>query len=52
MIYSKAQESHIEYVDKSLQFLRNNQLFMKGFKCAFGAPEVEYLGHIVSKEGV
>jgi hypothetical protein len=48
LIYSKAWESNIEHVDKSLQLLRDNQLFVKHSKCAFGAPEVEYLGHIVS----
>jgi hypothetical protein len=52
LIYSKTWESHIEHVDKSLQLLRDNQLFVKHSKCAFGAHEVEYLGHIVSQEGV
>jgi hypothetical protein len=47
--YSKAWESHIEHVDKFLQLLRDNQLFVKGSKCAFGALEVEYLGHIVNR---
>jgi hypothetical protein len=40
------------HVNKSLQLLRDNKLFMKCSKCAFRAPEVEYLGHIVSLEGV
>jgi hypothetical protein len=44
--------SQITSRDKSLQLLRDNQLFVKHSKCAFGAPEVEYLGHIVSQEGV
>jgi hypothetical protein len=52
LIYNKTWESHIEHVDKSLQLLRDNQLFVKCSKCAFGAHEVEYLGHIVSEKVV
>jgi hypothetical protein len=48
LIYSKASESHIYHVDKSLQLLRDNQLFVKRSKCVFRATEVKYLGHIVS----
>jgi hypothetical protein len=35
-----------------LKILYNHQLFLKNYKCAFGVFEVEYLGHIVSGEGV
>jgi len=52
LIYSKTWESHVEHVDKFLQLLREQQLFLKHSKCAFGASEVEYLGHIVTKDGV
>jgi hypothetical protein len=39
-------------VDRVLQILENNQLYVKRSKCTFGKQEVEYLGHIVSCEGV
>jgi hypothetical protein len=52
LIYSKAWESHIDHVDKSLQTLRDNQLFFKRSIHAFRALEVEYLGHIAIQEGV
>jgi len=38
-------------VDKVLHLLSQHQLFLKQSKCAFGASEVEYLGHIVGKDG-
>jgi hypothetical protein len=35
-----------------LQLLKEKQLYAKPSKCFFGVKEVEYLGHIVSCEGV
>jgi hypothetical protein len=35
-----------------LQLLKEQQLYAKPSKCVFGVKEVEYLGHIVSHEGV
>ena len=35
-----------------IQILRKKQLYEKPSKCFFGVKEVEYLGHIVSHEGV
>lgn len=53
LIYSKAQEAHVEHVDKALQLPFNNQLFLKRSKFAFGASlEVEYLGLIINRDEV
>jgi hypothetical protein len=38
-------------VDQILHLLSKHQFFLKHSKCSFGASEVEYLGHIVSKDG-
>jgi hypothetical protein len=38
--------------DKVLQLLKEQQLYSKPPKCLFGVKEVEYLGHILSHEGV
>jgi len=42
----------VRHVDKVLQLLKEQQLYAKPSKCFFGVKEVEYLGHIVSDEGV
>jgi len=51
LIYRKTWEAHVEHVDKSLQQLRDNELFLKHSKCVFATSEVEYLGHIVRGTG-
>jgi hypothetical protein len=52
LIYNKYWEEHVQHVDKILQLLEEKQLYAKPSKRAFGIQEVEYLGHIVSHEGV
>jgi hypothetical protein len=52
LIYSKSWEDHVRHVDRVLQLLKEKQLYAKPSKCFFGVKEVEYLGHIVSHEGV
>jgi hypothetical protein len=50
--YNKYWEEHVQHVDRALQLLEKQQLYAKPSKCAFGVQEVEYLGHILSHEGV
>ena len=52
LIYSKTCLSHIFHVNRVLHLLSKNQVFLKQSKCAFGTSKVEYLGHIVGKDGV
>ncbi len=52
LIYSKTEDEHIWHVQTVLNILRENKLLAKMSKCAFFAPQVEYLGHIVSTHGV
>jgi hypothetical protein len=39
-------------VDRVLHLLSQHQLFPKQYKCAFGTSKVEYLGHLVGKDGI
>lgn len=43
---------HINHVRRVLEILRSHQLYAKVSKCTFMAKEVEYLGHIVGKDGI
>jgi hypothetical protein len=52
LIYRKTWTDHLTHVDQVLRLLSQHQLFLKQSKCAFGASEVEYLGHLVGKDGI
>jgi len=52
LIYIKSWKDHVQHVDRVLKLLEEKQLYAKISKCFFGVQEVEYLGHIVSHEGV
>jgi hypothetical protein len=46
LIYSKTFHFDITHVDQVLHLLSQHNFFLKQSKCAFGALEVEFLGHI------
>lgn len=45
-------ESHAHHLTLVMQLLEKHKLYAKKSKCAFGVSQVEYLGHIISGEGV
>jgi hypothetical protein len=52
LIYSKTWQAHLSHVDQVLHILSKHKIFLKQSKCDFGASKVEYLGHILGKDGV
>jgi hypothetical protein len=50
--YNKTWESCIDHVNRALQLMWYPPLFLKCSKFTFEASEVEFLGHIVSQDGV
>ena len=52
LIYSQNLDDHMKHVQMALQILRKHQLYAKPSKCSFFQHSVEYLGHIVSSNGV
>ena len=52
LIYSKTVEDHKEHLRLVLGILREKQLYAKSDKCDFWLKEVQFLGHIINKDGV
>ena len=52
LIYNRSWKDHVQHVDMVLKLLEEKQLYAKSSKFFFGVQEVEYLGHILSHEGV
>ena len=52
LIYSKDQAEHEQHLQLALQVLRENQLYAKLEKCDFWLQEIQFLRHMVSKEGI
>ncbi|GJU22459.1 reverse transcriptase [Tanacetum coccineum] len=51
-VYSPDLETHVWHLELVLQVLRQHTLYAKQSKCVFGTKKVEYLGHVITKEGV
>lgn len=52
LVYRKTMGDHSGHLRVVLGVLLHYQLYAKASKCTFGCREVEYLGHIISKEQV
>jgi hypothetical protein len=52
LIYSKEKEEHAKHLRIALQILQEHQLCAKFSKCEFWLDQVEFLGHVISKEGI
>ncbi|GKC38323.1 reverse transcriptase [Tanacetum coccineum] len=49
---SKKLEQHCDHFAQVLQVMKDNTLYAKKSKCYFAVPQVEYLGYIISAQGV
>nr|GEV70029.1 putative mitochondrial protein [Tanacetum cinerariifolium] len=52
LIYSKNLEEHCDHLAQVLQVMKDNTLYAKRTKCYFDVPQVKYLGHIISAQGL
>jgi hypothetical protein len=52
LVYSNSMEKHAEHLRKVFQRLRENKLYAKFEKCKFGVSEVDFLGHMITQEGL
>lgn len=49
LAFSASWEEHLSHLRIVFKNLRQQTLFVKQNKCAFGTEQVEYLGHVISK---
>src|SRR4051812_18327018 len=52
LVYSKNDADHQEHLRQVLALLRKHQLYGKTTKCEFFKTTVEYLGHVISAQGI
>ncbi|GJW71026.1 putative mitochondrial protein [Tanacetum coccineum] len=52
LVYSATLEAHLQHLKLILQAIRQNSLYVKMSKCLFATKQVEYLGHIISGNGI
>ena len=52
LIYLKSLNKHTEHIHQVLDKLHEHRLYTKMSKCEFGLSELEFLGHIVSKNSI
>ena len=52
LVYSQSESQHEQHLRLVLQRLREHRLYAKFSKCEFWLPQVTFLGHIVSKDGI
>ena len=52
LIYIPSLDTHLSHLQQVLDKLREHNLYMKLSKCSFAQHQIEYLGHIISQEGV
>jgi transposase InsO family protein len=52
LIFSETMQEHLQTLRQVLERLRQHKITLSKDKCAFGKHSAEYLGHVVSEQGV
>ncbi|GAU16969.1 hypothetical protein TSUD_37270 [Trifolium subterraneum] len=52
LVYSKSWSEHLKHVEEVLKILKLHGLVANKKKCQFGQRSVEYLGHLITGDGV
>lgn len=52
LVHTATLDEHIRRLREVFRLLRDNELVIKRSKCAFAQPKIEYLGHVISVDGV
>jgi len=49
LVYSTSFEDHLHHLEITFKVFLQNQFVLKLSKCSFAQPQVEYLGHVISR---
>jgi hypothetical protein len=52
LVFSKSKKEHKKHLHSMLPQLRDPQLYVEFSKCEFWLSEVQFLGHMISSEGI
>jgi hypothetical protein len=52
LVFSQTLQQYKQHLQEVFDILQQNNLLIKASKCSFAQQQVEYLGHIISAEGV
>nr|GFA43849.1 putative reverse transcriptase domain-containing protein [Tanacetum cinerariifolium] len=52
LIYSKDEKEHEEHLMAILELIKKEELYAKFSKCEFWFPKVQFLGHVIDKQGL
>jgi len=52
LIYSRTRKEHAEHLRTALNILREKQLYAKLSKCELWMSEIQFLGHVISAQGI
>ncbi|KAJ9561114.1 hypothetical protein OSB04_006274 [Centaurea solstitialis] len=52
LVYSRSEVEHEEHLRAILELLKREKLYAKFSKCQFWLREVQFLGHVVSSDGI
>ena len=52
IIFSKTEEEHLQHLEEIFEWLQKAGLKLKVQKCSFFKKHIQYLGHLISDEGI
>ena len=52
IIFSKTEEEHLQHLEEIFEYLRKAGVKLKLQKCSFFKKHIQYLGHLISDEGI
>jgi hypothetical protein len=52
LIYNRSLDDYVQHPRLVFWVFFQHKLFLKFKKCAFAQQSIEYLGHVISKDGV